>query len=56
MKSGDVNHNYGYLLGTVNLVRREVRSGADSQAIVEAVEELVFRKSIGEMLKEFNLK
>jgi len=56
MKSGDVNRNYGYLLGTVNLVRREVRSGADPRAIVEAVDELVFGDPIGEMLKEFNLK
>ena len=56
MSSSDMNRDYGYLLGTINLVRRETKSGADAHAIVEAVAELVFREPIDEMLKEFNLK
>ena len=56
MSSSDIQHNYGYLLGTINLVRRETKSGADAHAIVEAIAEIVFRDPIDEMLKEFNLK
>jgi len=56
MSSSDINRNYGYLLGTINLVRREIKSGVDAHVIVEAVAEIVFREPIDEMLREFNLK
>ena len=56
MSSSDINRRYGYLLGTINLVRREIKSGANPHAIVEAIAEIVFREPIDEMLREFNLK
>ena len=56
MSSSDINRRYGYLLGTINLVRRETKSGANPHAIVEAIAEIVFREPIDEMLMEFNLK
>jgi len=56
MSGGDVHLGYGYLLGIVNLVRREVRGGGDPRAVVEAVEELVYCERVSEMLREFNLE
>ena len=56
MSSSDIHRNYGYLLGTINLVRRETQSEADAHDIVEAITKIVFREPIDEMLREFNLK
>ena len=43
-------------MNPVNLVRREIKSGADAHAVVEAIAEIVFREPIDEMLRAFNLK
>jgi len=56
MSNSDRQVNYGYLLGTINLIRRELKTGAADEKVIEAVDELVFNERIGEMLKEFNLK